>query len=146
MSESPNFETTLKIIIQESEESLEKAYQAAIVGFNQTIKALEESSEPHIKKIEEVTKQNQKKTILALKEAELKNLQKWKSIVQEFENHRENLMNADLKRLEELTESIVEKEGQKQKELLEIINQSIPINLITSQVEEGTRTKAEGRR
>ena len=40
-------------------------------------------------------------------------------------------MNADLKKLEELTESIAEKECQKQKELLEIINQSILINLIT---------------
>ena len=125
MSDTPNFENTLKLIIQESEESLEKAYQAAIVGFNQTIKALEQSSEPHIKEIEEVTKQNQAKTILALKEAELKKLQKWKSIVQEFENHRESLMNADLKRLEELTESIAEKEYQKQKNCWKsLINQS----------------------
>ena len=134
MSDTPNFENTLEVIIQESEESLEKAYKAALVGFHQTIKALEKSSQLHIKEIEEVTKQNQAKTILAIKEAELKNLQKWKSLVQEVEKSRESIMNADLKRLDELTESIAEKERQKQKELLEIINQSIPINLINSQV------------
>jgi hypothetical protein len=42
-------------------------------------------------------------------------------------------MNADLKKLDELTESIAEKERQKQKELLETINQSILTKIINPQ-------------
>ena len=130
MSETPNFENILETIIRESEESLEKAYQAALLGFNQTINALKESPDPNITNIEEVTKQNKIQTIGFLKEAELKNLQKWKAIVQEIENQREAIINADSKRLEELIEYIEKKEGQKQEELLEVINQSSLINLV----------------
>lgn len=129
MSETPNFENILETIIRESEDSLEKAYQAAFVGFNQTIKVLKESPDANIIKIEEVTKQNQIQTIGVLKEAELKNLQKWKSIIQEIEKRREDIINADSKRLEKLIEYIDKKERQKQKELLEVINQSSIINL-----------------
>ncbi|MCA1994256.1 MAG: hypothetical protein LDL41_19750 [Coleofasciculus sp. S288] len=129
MSETPNFENILETIIRESEESLEKAYQAAFLGFNQTIKILKESPDTNITKIEEVTKQNQIQTIEVLKEAELKNLQKWKSIIQEIEQRREDIINADSKRLEELIEYIDKKERKKQEELLEVISQSNIINL-----------------
>ena len=125
MSETPNFENILETIIRESEESLEKAYQFAILGFDQTINALKEAPDSNSKKIEEVTKQNQIQTIGVLKEAELKNLQKWKAIVQEIENRREAIINADSKKLEKLIEYIEKKEGQKQEELLAAINQSI---------------------
>ena len=125
MSETPNFENILETIIRESEESLEKAYQVAILGFDQTINALKEAPNSNSKKIEEVTKQNQIQTIGVLKEAELKNLQKWKAIVQEIENRREAIINADSKKLEKLIEYIEKKEGQKQEELLAAINQSI---------------------
>jgi Fe2+ transport system protein B len=125
MSETPHFENILETIIRESEESLEKAYQAVLVGFNQTINALKESPDPNLTQIEEVTKQNQIQTIGVLKEAELKNLQKWKAIVQEIENQREAIINADSKRLEKLIEYIEKKEEQKQEELLAVINQSI---------------------
>jgi hypothetical protein len=124
MSETPNFENILATIIRESEESLEKAYQAALVGFNQTIKALKESPDSNLTKIEDVTKQNQIQTIGILKEAELKNLQKWKAIVHEIEKRREAIINADSKKLNELIEYINKKERQKQDELLELINQS----------------------
>jgi hypothetical protein len=130
MSETPNFENILETIIRESEESLEKAYQAALVGFNQTIKALKESPDSHLTKIEEVTKRHQIQAIGVLKEAELKNLQKWKAIVQEIENRREAIINADSKKLEKLIEYIEKKEGQKQEELLEVINQSSILSLI----------------
>lgn len=125
MSETPNFENILETIIRESEESLETAYQAALVGFNQTIKVLKESSAPNPAKVEEVTKQNQIQTIGVLKEAELKNLQKWKAIVQEIEKHREEMINADSKKLKKLIEYIEKKECQKQEELLEVINQAL---------------------
>ncbi len=125
MSETPNFENILETIIRESEESLEKAYQTALVGFNQTIKALKEYPDSHFIKIEEVTKQNQIQTIGVLKEAELKNLQKWKALLQEIEKRREEIINADSKRLDELIEYIEKKECQKQEELLEVINQSM---------------------
>jgi hypothetical protein len=125
MSETPNFENILETIIRESEESLEKAYQSALVGFNQTINALKESSDSNITKIEQVTKQNQIQTIGVIKEAELKNLQKWKAIVQEIENRREAIINADSKRLEKLIEYIEKKEAQKQEELLAVINQAL---------------------
>lgn len=124
MSETPNFENILATIIRESEESLEKAYQAALVGFNQTIKALKESPDSNITKIEDVTKQNQIQTIGILKEAELKNLQKWKAIVHEIEERREAVIKADSKKLNELIEYINKKERDKQDELLELINQS----------------------
>jgi hydroxylamine reductase (hybrid-cluster protein) len=124
MSETPNFENILATIIRESEESLEKAYQAALVGFNQTIKALKESPDSNLTKIEDVTKQNQIQTIGILKEAELKNLQKWKAIVHEIEERREAIINADSKKLNELIEYINKKERHKQDELLELINQS----------------------
>ena len=125
MSETPHFENILEIIIRESEESLEKAYQAALLGFDQTINALKEAPDYNIKKIEELTKQNQIQTIGVLKESELKNLQKWKSIVQEIENRRQAIINADSKKLEKLIEYIEKKEEQKQEELLAVINQSI---------------------
>jgi hypothetical protein len=125
MSETPNFENILETIIRESEESLEKAYQSALVGFNQTINALKESSDSNLTKIEQVTKQNQIQTIGVIKEAELKNLQKWKAIVQEIENRREAIINADSKRLEKLIEYIEKKEAQKQEELLAVINQAL---------------------
>lgn len=125
MSETPNFENILETIIRESEESLEKAYQSALVGFNQTISALKESPDYNIKKIEQVTKQNQLQTIGVLKEAELKNLQKWKAIVKEIENRREAIINADSQRLEKLIKYIEKKEGQKQEELLAVINKTL---------------------
>lgn len=125
MSETPNFENILETIIRESEESLEKAYQAALVGFNQTINALKESPDPNIPKIEQVTKENQIQTIGFIKEAELKNLQKWKALVQEIENRREAIINADSKRLEKLREYIEKQEGQKQEELLAVINKTL---------------------
>ena len=92
MSETPHFENILETIIRESEESLEKAYQAALVGFNQTLNALKESPDPNIVKIEEATKQNQAQTIGILKEAELKNLQKWKAIIQEIEKDDDEII------------------------------------------------------
>jgi hypothetical protein len=125
MSETPHFENILETIIRESEDSLEKAYQAALLGFNQTINALKESPDSNITKIEELTKQNQMQTIGVLKEAELKNLQKWKAIIQEIEKRREAIIDADSKKLEKLIEYIEKKEGQKQNELLAVINQSI---------------------
>ncbi|GAB4185379.1 MAG: hypothetical protein Fur006_23780 [Coleofasciculaceae cyanobacterium] len=131
MSETPNFENILATIIRESEESLEKAYQAALVGFNQTIKALKESPDSNITKIEDVTKQNQIQTIGILKEAELKNLQKWKAIVHEIEERREAIINADSKKLNELIEYINKKERHKQYELLELINQSSITNSLS---------------
>lgn len=100
MSETPNFENILKTILRESEESLEKAYQAALTGFNQTIEALKQSPDPNIRKSEEVTKHNQTKILGSLKEAELKNLQKWKAIVQGIERLRESIIHADSKRLD----------------------------------------------
>jgi hypothetical protein len=130
MSEPPNFENILETIIRESEESLEKAYQAALVGFNQTIKLFKESPEFNLLKIEEVTKQNHIQTIEFIKEAELKNLQKWKSIVQEIEKRREAIINADSKKLKDLIEYIEKKERQKQEDLLEVINQSNIIDFI----------------
>jgi hypothetical protein len=133
MSETPNIENILETIIRESEESLEKAYQAALVGFNQTTKVLKESPDSNIIKIEEVTKRYQTQTIGVLKEAELKNLQKWKALVQEIENRREAIINADSKKLEKLIEYIEKKEGQKQEELLEIINQASRTNPINPQ-------------
>lgn len=125
MSDTPNFENILETIIRESEESMEKAYQAALIGFNQTINVLKESSDPNIIKIEKVTKQNQIQAIGVLKETELKNLQKWKAIVLEIENRREEIINADSKRLKRLIDYIEKKEVQKQKELLEVINQTL---------------------
>ena len=130
MPDTPNFENILETIIRESEESLEKAYQAALVGFNQTIKLLKESPDPNILKIEEVTKQNQIQTIGIIKEAELKNLQKWKSIIQEIEKRREAIINADSKKLKELIEYIEKKERQKQEDLLKVINQLSSRDLI----------------
>ncbi|HEY9602514.1 MAG TPA: hypothetical protein V6C85_12945 [Allocoleopsis sp.] len=133
MSETPNFENILETIIRESEESLEKAYQAALIGFNQTISVLTESPDSHMIKIKEVTKQNQIQTIGVLKEAELKNLQKWKSIVQEIGKRREDIINTNSKKLDELVDYIEKKEEQKQKELLEVINQSSLMDLIPPQ-------------
>ncbi|HEY9649926.1 MAG TPA: hypothetical protein V6C95_04635 [Coleofasciculaceae cyanobacterium] len=125
MSETPNFENILEKIIRESEESLEKAYQSALVGFNQTIKVLKESSAPNLTKVEEMTKQNQIQTIGVIKEAELKNLQKWKAIVREIGKRREEMINADSKKFDQLIEYIEKKECQKQEELLEVIHQSL---------------------
>ncbi|HEY9730130.1 MAG TPA: hypothetical protein V6D50_27100 [Chroococcales cyanobacterium] len=133
MSETPNFENILETIIRESEESLEKAYQTALIGFNQTISVLTELPDPHMIKIKEVTKQSQLQTIGALKEAELKNLQKWKAIVQEIEKRREDIINTNSKKLDELIDYIEKKEGQKQEELLQVINQSSLMNLIPPQ-------------
>lgn len=133
MSETPNFENILETIIRESEESLEKAYQATLLGFNQTISVLKGSSDSHLIKIKEVTNQSQIQVIGALKEAELKNLQKWKAIVQEIEKRREDIINTNSKKLDELIDYIEKKEEQKQKELLEVINQSSLIDLIPSQ-------------
>lgn len=133
MSETPNFENILETIIRESEESLENAYQAALIGFNQTISVLKDSPDSHMIKIKEVTKHHQSQTIGAIKEAELKNLQKWKAIVQEIEKRREDIINTNSKKLEELIDYIEKKEGQKQEELLEVINQSSLIDLIPPQ-------------
>lgn len=71
MPETPNFENILETIIRESEESLEKAYQTALVGFNQTVKELTKSLDSNIKGIENLTKYHQIQTIGVLKEAEL---------------------------------------------------------------------------
>jgi hypothetical protein len=133
MPEPPNFENILETIIRESEESLEKAYQAALIGFNQTISVLKESPDSHIIRIKEVTQHHQSQTIGAIKEAELKNLQKWKAIVQEIERRREDIINTNSQKLDELIDYIEKKENQKQKELLEVINQSSIMNLIPPQ-------------
>lgn len=125
MSNNSNFENILETIIRESEISLETAYQAALIGFNQTIYALKESPDPNIIEVEKTTKQNQIQTIGVIKEAELKNLQKWKTIVQEIENRREEIISADSQKLKELIEYIENKERQKQEELLKVINQAL---------------------
>ncbi len=125
MSNNSNFEIILETIIRESEISLETAYQAALIGFNQTIYALKESPDPNIIEVEKTTKENQIQTIGVIKEAELKNLQKWKTIVQEIENRREEIISADSQKLKELIEYIENKERQKQEELLKVINQAL---------------------
>lgn len=132
MSETPNFENILETIIRDSEESLEKAYQAALVGFDQTIKVLKKSPDANLIKIEELAKQNQIQTIGTLKEAELKNLQKWKAIVLEIENRREAIINADSQKLEELIEYIENKERQKQEELLEVIETATGVRTLSA--------------
>jgi hypothetical protein len=52
LTNKAKFENILETIIRESEESLEKAYQAALLGFDQTINALKEAPDYNIKKTE----------------------------------------------------------------------------------------------